>query len=265
MDQEEGSRPPRRKTRNRSFFKNDRVEKREKRAQEKEAKKAFLTENLVFKRAKEDVKGPLSKISFAHGSHIAKRLSSFLRHGMKEGQYCKVDGSIELSELERSTGITAELILIAVSPAFDMNHKRRFLVIEKIYPGGQTIVLLAALGGHSCEVQSPPGHYQLGKESLEQLSPLVHSTSAVKEIQKSGFLMQQERVGGINLSSSSKAHLFRPKSSHVIEIDTKRSVEKGIVFFGNRFTDVFYCPGAWENGAWTGKVPLELLRISCRK
>ena len=230
-------------------------------SQVKEAKKDFLTENLVFKRAKEDVKDPLGKISFAHGSHIAKRLSSFLRHGMKEGQYCKVDGSIELSELERSTGITAESILIAVNPAFDMNHKRRFLVIEKIYPGGQTIVLLAALGGHSCEVQSPPGHYLLCKESLEQLSPLIHSTSAVKEIQKSGFLMQKQRVGGINLCSSSKAHHFRPKSSHVIEINTKRSVEKGIVFFGNRFTDVFYCPGAWENGAWTGQVPLEFLQI----
>ena len=265
MEQEEDSRLPRRKTRNRSFFKKDRVEKREKRAQVMETKKAFLTENLVFKRAKEDVKDPLSKLSFAHGSHIAKRLSSFLRHGMKEGQYCKLDGSIELSEVERSTGITAELILIAVNPAFDVNHKRRFLAMEKIYPSGLKVVVLAALGGHSCDVQSPPGHYQLSKESLEQLSPLVHSTSAVKEIQKSGFLMQQQRVGGINLSSSSKAHHFRPKSSHVIEIDTKRSVEKGIVFFGNRFTDVFYCPGAWENGAWTGKVPLELLHISCRK
>ena len=106
-------------TRNRSYYKIDRVEKREKAAQEKKIKLAFLNENLIFKRAKEDVKDPLSKISFGHGSRIAKQLSSFLRHGMKEGQYCKVDGSIELSELERCTGITAELILIAVSPAFD--------------------------------------------------------------------------------------------------------------------------------------------------
>ena len=125
-----------------------------------------------------------------------------------------------------------------MSPAIDRNPKRRFLVTEKLYPGGQTLVLVGPLGGHSL------GHYQLGKESLLELSLLVHNTSAVKEIQKSGFLMQQERVGGINLSLSSKAHLFRPKSTHVIEIDTKMSVEKGIVFFGNRFTDVFYCPGA---------------------
>ena len=76
--------------------------------------------------------------------------------------------------------------------------------------------------------------------------------------------MQKEGVGGINLSSSSKAHLFRPKTTHVIEIDTKKCVERGIVFIGNRFTDVLYCPGAWENGAWTGKASLAFLRISSR-
>ena len=96
MDQEEGSKLPRRKNRNWSYFKfkKNRVEKREKAAQEKKTKLAFLNENLIFKRAKEDVRDPLSKISFGHGSLIAKQLSSFLRHGMKERQYCKVDGSI---------------------------------------------------------------------------------------------------------------------------------------------------------------------------
>ena len=86
MDQEEGSKLLRRKTRNQSYFKKDRVEKREKAAQEKKTKLAFLNENLIFKRAKEDVRDPLSKISFGHGSLIAKQLSSFLRYGMKEGQ-----------------------------------------------------------------------------------------------------------------------------------------------------------------------------------
>ena len=45
---------------------------------------------------------------------------------------------------------------------------------------------------------------------------------------------------GINLSSSSKANLYRPKATHVIEIDTEKSMEKGIFFFGNRFTDVLH-------------------------
>ena len=70
---------------------------------------------------------------------------------------------------------------------------------------------------------------------------------------------QQARMGGINLSSSWKANLYRPKATHVIEIDTEKSMEKGIFFFGNRFT------GAWEIGAWKGKVSLECLWISCRK
>ena len=70
---------------------------------------------------------------------------------------------------------------------------------------------------------------------------------------------------GINLSSSSKANLYRPKATHVIEIDTEKSMDKGISFFGNRFTDVVYSTGTWENGAWNGKVPLECLWINCRK
>lgn len=62
---------------------------------------------------------------------------------MNGGQYSKMDGSIELEELEMSIGIEAELILIAVNPAFDENKKRTFLVTEKFFPGGQTRILEA--------------------------------------------------------------------------------------------------------------------------
>ena len=96
----------------------------------------------------EDVKDPLSKLSLREGTKISKTLSRFLRHGMNVGQYCEIDGSIELEELEISIGIKAELILIAVNPAFDQNKKRIFLVTEKIFPGGQTRILVAALVGH---------------------------------------------------------------------------------------------------------------------
>ena len=72
-------------------------------------------------------------------------------------------------------------------------------------------------------------------------------------------------MGGINLCTISKASLYRPTATHVIEIDTEKCIKKGIFFFGNLFTDVVYCTGAWENGDWNGKVPLECLRISCRE
>ena len=184
---------------------------------------------------------------------------------MNVGQYCEIDGSIELEELEISIGIKAELILIAVNPAFDQNKKRIFLVTEKIFPGGQTRISVAARGGHTFKVPTPPGHYQLGEESLVQLSPLLHNTSAIKAITESGFLLQQARTGGSNICTVSKASLYRPTATHVIEMDTEKYIEKGIFFFGNLFTDVVYCTGAWKNSDWNGKVPLECLRISCKE
>ena len=143
----------------------------------------------------EDVKDPLSKLSLREGTKISKTLSRFLRHGMNVAQYCEIDGSIELEELEMSIGIKAELILISVNPAFHQNKKRKLLVTEKVFPGGQTRISVAALGGLTFKVPTSPGHYQLGKESLVQLSPLLHNTSAIKAITESGFLLQQARRG----------------------------------------------------------------------
>ena len=94
-------------------------------------------------------------------------------------QFCKYTGSVNLMEVERSIKIKAEMIQIAVNPAFYQDHKRRFIVIEKIFPDGQKIERVAALGGHSKKFLNPPGHDQLGVESLSQLAPLVHNTSAV--------------------------------------------------------------------------------------
>ena len=99
----------------------------------------------------------------------------------------------------------------------------------------------SCLGGHSFPVCSPPGHYILGKESLQQHCPLVHNTSAVKDIEASGFLSQQKRLGGTNFCS--KRNIYRQKSSHQIWIkfeDAKRASKDGITFFGNRFTEVFF-------------------------
>ena len=78
---------------------------------------------------------------------------------MRSVQFCKYTGSVDLMEVERSTKIKAEMIQIAVNPAFDKDHKRRFMAIEKIFPDGQKIERVAALSGHSKKVLNPPGHY----------------------------------------------------------------------------------------------------------
>ena len=88
-------------------------------------------------------------MSLAKGTQLAKKLSRFLRHEMRSVQFCKYTGSVDLMEVERSTKIKAEMIQFAVNPAFDKDHKGRFMVIEKIFPDGQKIERVAALGGHS--------------------------------------------------------------------------------------------------------------------
>merc|ERR1712240_590461 len=65
--------------------------------------------------------------------------------------------------------------------------------------------------------------------------------SAVKDIEASGFLSQQKRLGGTNFCS--KRNIYRQKSSRQIWIkfeDAKKASKDGITFFGNRFTEVFF-------------------------
>ena len=81
-----------------------------------------------------------------------------------------------LQDVEKAIGINADSILVAVNPAYDQDGKRKFLVIERFFPNGERGTYIAALAGHSLPVISPPGHYQLGIESLTQLEPLVHNT-----------------------------------------------------------------------------------------
>lgn len=225
----------------------------------------FLAANLTFKQVLADPTDPFLKLSEADGRRCAKSLSFFLRHGLAQGSYSTRDGSVPIEEVERSLEMGQEKILLSVSPDYDQDKKRRFAVMSLSYPDGSKTLTVAALGGHSVAVCSPPGHYILGKESLQQHCPLVHNTSAVKDIEASGFLSQQKRLGGINFCS--KRNIYRQKSTHQIWLkfeDAKRASKDGITFFGNRFTEVFFCTGAWEYGKWSGKLPLQYLTIAER-
>ena len=146
-----------------------------------------------------------------------------------------------------------EKILLSVSPDYDQYKKRRFAAMSLSYPDGSKALTVAALGGwgHPVAVCSPPGHYILGKETLQQHCPLVHNTSAVKDIEASGFLLQQKRLGGINFCS--KRNIYRQKSSRQIWIkfeDAKKASKDGITFFGNCFTEVLFAleHGSMANG-----------------
>ena len=217
-----------------------------------------LEKVLAFKRLREDEKDPLAQLPIAEGMQISKKMAFFLRHNMPEGRYSRQDGSVPISALEASLGVPTKKILQAVSPEYDTEKKRRFVVLEHLHPD--------ALGGHSIKILAPPGHFLLGKEAFQQLCPFLHNTSAVNNIKKDGFISQQGRKGGINFCP--KENKYRLGSTHSVILDEESSLALdglGYQFFGNRFCDVVYGVGKWEGDTWSGQIPVKFLKFTLKK
>ena len=224
-----------------------------------------LTSALVFRQVRQDANDPFKQLSKEKGHRNSKKLSSFLRHNLPKGKYSTLDGTLDIAVIQSKLGYTEDEILLATHPAYghkgdDGLMKRRFIVVDHIHPDRSKETRVAALGGHSIEIRAPPGHYPLGKESLSKLAPLTHRTSATKEILRTGYLCQQGRKGGINLSTGTNS--YKASASHEIEIKADAAHKNGHAFFGNRFTDVVFAMGKWEQGQWNGKVDLEFLKIT---
>ena len=223
-----------------------------------------LLSTLVFRQVPKDEADPFKKLSREKGQKISKKLSFFLRHDLPVGTYSKTDGTLDIAFIQSSLRLSREEILLATHPAYghkgdDKVMKRRFIVLEKIHPDKSRETRVAALGDHSIEVEAPPGHFPLGKESLTQLAPLTHRTSATKDILNAGFLCQQSRRGGINLCTGKNS--YKEGASHEIEIIADAAHQDGHEFFGNRFSDVVFAMGKWTHGHWDGKVGLKFLKI----
>ena len=199
---------------------------------------------------------------------ISKKLCYFLRQTLPDKAHSKIDGGVDTKVISQSLGFKEDDLLLVTHPAFgdeadEGMRKRRFAVMEYIFPNKHKVTKIGALGGHSCEVMAPPGHYILAKESISQLGPIVHHTCATREIIEAGYLCQQRRKGGINFSTGK--NVYRERATHAIEVDADSAMKLGYTFFGNRFSDVVFAPGKWEQGQWGGKIPLKFLTISLRK
>ena len=226
----------------------------------------WLEKSLTFKKVKDVGINPFLELPFAEGTWISKKMSYFLRHNMPHGQYSCQDGSVPISALERDLCFSREKILLATSPMYDTERKVQFVALEFFHPDASVTIRVAALGGHSFGVLAPPGHYLLGKESLQQLCPLVHNTSAVKDILLAGFISQQQRKGGVNFCA--KESNYRPNASHAVKVETDSAIqllELGYQFFGNRFCDTIYGMGMWEDSCWSGQIPTGFLEISSQE
>ena len=215
----------------------------------------FLNKSLNLRRVLPDMEAPFSKIPQPEGISCAKKLSWFLRHGMTKARnrYSKVDGSIDVRDASTFLDFPVSKIFTIVHPSYDKDEKRRFVIYESFSNCASKNFRIAALGRHSFPVYSPPGHYQLEYTSIVQLEPLIHRTSLVEEIKKSGYLSQQSRFGGINFCS--KKNSYRREATHEIHVDAVSALKQGFFFFGNRFTDVIYGSGKWSDGWWNGRIP----------
>ena len=220
-----------------------------------------LNKNLILRKVLPDVTSPFSKVPLSEGSTLARKLSWFLRHGMAEkiNSFSKINGSVDVKEASVCLKIQLEKVFQIVHPSYDKGSKRRFVIYETISNGSSSNFRIAALGGHSFPVFSPVGQYQLEITSIVQLTPLIHKTSFVKEIKKSGFLSQQSRFGGINFCS--KENHYREGSSHEIHVDAASAYNDGYFFFGNYFSDVIYGTGKWCDDGWNGRIPLEYFQF----
>ena len=190
-------------------------------------------------------------------------MSFFLRHNAPEGSFSKIDGSIEISTIQKHLGYSKEEILLATHPAFDHDseclRKRRFIIIESYLPRGSKETRIAALGGHSLQIEASPGHFLLGKESASQLGPFTHRTSAASDIIDAGYLSHKGRKSSVNFTSGK--NLYKSQASHEIEVDVETARVQGYAFFGNWFTNIIYGIGKWEQGQCSGKIPLKFLTI----
>ena len=102
-------------------------------------------------------------------------------------------------------------------------------------------------------------------QALKQLWTLVHNTSAVKDISSAGFILQQQRKGGLT---------FVPKRANILQMHLMQSkwrqtptklLELGYQFFGNCFCETIYGMGVWSQSCWSGQIPTHFLTISLKE
>ena len=102
-------------------------------------------------------------------------------------------------------------------------------------------------------------------QPLKQLWTLVHNTSAVKDISSAGFILQQQKKGGLT---------FVPKRANILQMHLMQSkwrqtptklLELGYQFFGNCFCETIYGMGVWSQSCWSGQIPTHFLTISLKE
>lgn len=238
--------------------KKDYVEKMQEKKRRFDDAKAFLEENLSFKKilafgtskGKEHHQRTLDKCS--------KDLVALLRKGLPDSglTWDRNDGSVSLDDAATLTNWPLDTILQAVTPP--PKQKIRLVVYEKI--GEKAERRIAALGGHFFVVRNPIGCFGVCHERAIQMRELVHETPSAKEIRLSGFISAMKRPGGVNFSIGSEERVeWRKAAPSEIRVNVVTAVDQGVFFMENRISGVVFGLGKFDvvSGWYDGKISYE--------
>ena len=67
------------------------------------------------------------------------------------------------------------------------------------------------------------------------------------------------RPGGVNFSLRDEDGVgigYRKNAMHEIHVDLETAIENGIKFLENRFSNIIFGAGKWDQDWWDGKVPM---------
>ena len=147
-----------------------------------------------------------------------------------------------------------------------IGEKIRTVVFEHLFRENKE-QRVAAVGGHGFAVFAPPGHSLIPrpcvccpKDQDNLITPLVHETNKIGQIQKANFLSSMDRPGGVNFSPQVSGG-YRPNANSEVKIDEMQlfnAINDGLQFFQNRFSCIVYGVGCWDQQKnwWDGKIPL---------
>ena len=199
----------------------------------------------------------------SEGKTISRKLVHLLRHDLPgSGLQFSDDGAVRVKDVIekwKNEGFECTEEKIVASSHKDFGGGKVRYVIGEMTGFGSFI---GAIGGHSFPVSNPLGTDPLSDHAATQIKFAYHATTATTKITSSGFISQMQRTGGINCfykTQNELPHAYETNTSG-FKIDLVEAMKFGIVFQHNRFSDIIFCLGKWDEskGMFDGKLPIEI-------
>ena len=182
-----------------------------------------------------------SKAQDRHQEQLSWNFVRLLRWDLPRSgiPFSQNDGSAQISDVARYLRVSTDEVK-SVGGGF-IGAKIRTVVFEHFFRGSKE-ERVAAVGDHGFAVFAPPGHYLIPrpcaccpKDQDNLITPLVHKTDKIGQIQKANFLSSMDRPGGVNFSPRVSGG-YRQNANSEVRIDEMQlfnAIRDGLQFFQN--------------------------------